>query len=115
MQIECFERGLKGSEQADGEADAARGLEDVDAAANAGNGSGQIGGAAFEKLRPVVAKEFAREAGRELRRDGLARGAQGAANPQRRRKAGFEMEVAGALLARGGDEGFEGHWLRLIQ
>src|SRR5262249_40521485 len=109
MEIERFNGGLKGRKQADGEADAARALQNVDATANAGNGAGKVRGTAFEKLRPLLAENFVREAGENLRCDGFAGGVQGAANAERGGEAGFEVQIAGTLLFGAGNQGFEGH------
>src|SRR5215469_7036053 len=103
MQVQCFNGGLKGREQANGKTNAARGLENVDPAADAGNGLGKVRRASLQKLLPLLAEDFAREARQSLRCNGLAGGAQGAADPQCGRETGFEVQVARALLPCGGN------------
>ena len=105
MQVELFDGGLERRQKPDGESDAARGLQDIDAAAHALEGSGQIGGAALEKMRPLgIADDFPREVEQALGRDGFADHAQLAADAHRGRQAALEVQVAGVLLPGGCDQ-----------
>ena len=62
MQVERFNGGLEGREQADGETDAARRLENIDPATDAGNGLGQVRRTSLQKLRPMIAQNLASKA-----------------------------------------------------
>ncbi len=105
MQIELFDGGLKGSQQPDGKADAPRCLQDVDAATDAANGPGQVSRTPFQKTRPVffaehLAGDFQETIGRKRLPDGTER----AADPQRGRQTRFQVEIAGAVACRQGNQ-----------
>ena len=111
MQVELLDGGLKRGEQPDGEADAARGLQDVDAAAHAVNGLGKIERAPLQKVRPLFVADdgCARISRSKLGRDRFASGAQGAANAQRGRQTGFQMQITGAILLGQANQRFQIH------
>src|SRR5207248_10817369 len=110
MEVELFDGGLEGREQANGEANPARGVQDVDAAAHALNRFGQIARAALDETRPLVGRdERARHFQNGLGGNRLAYNAQSAANAHGRREAWFEMQVAGALFLGAGDQRCEIH------
>ena len=68
MQIELFDRGLKRAQQPDGQSDAARGLQNVDAAAHAANGPRHVKRAPLHKRRPLLlAQQPARQIPRAVR------------------------------------------------
>ncbi len=107
MQIKFLDGGLEGAQQADGKADTARGLEDVDAAAHATDGPGKVERAALKEVRPFFLTDD--PAGHFEQRLGGQRfpaGAQRAADAQRRREPGFQVQVAGAVAVRRRDQGF---------
>ena len=92
MEVEFFDSSGERSEQANGKADAASGLENVEAATDAGNAFGEIGGAAFEEMLPLIAAEDATGGiEQRLRRDRFADSAEGAANAHGGGQSGFEV------------------------
>jgi len=99
MKVEFLDSGLERGKEPNGKADAASGLKDVQAAADPSDVFGEIGGAAFEKMLPlIVAKDAAGGVKEILRSDRIANGAQGATDAHRGRKRGFEVKIAGAFL-----------------
>src|SRR5437867_4212195 len=112
MQVQLFNRRLKGGEQTDRETDAPRRLQDIDPATHPLNGPGKVRRAAFQKTGPLgLAHDFPRPLEQDLCRDGFADRSQRAANAHRRSQSGLQMEVAGALLSRCADERFQVHGL----
>ena len=101
VEIQLLDGGLEGSEEPNGETDATGGLEDINAAAGAMNGLGEIKGAAFEELRPLIlAQNLASPVEQQFARHGFAGGAQGTPNSQGWREPGFQVQIAGAVAQR---------------
>src|SRR5687767_2801792 len=105
MEVEFFDSDLIGGEKANREADAARRVKDVNAAADAFDDAGKIEGAAFDKLRPGICfDDFVSHRLERVGGERFAGGAQIGGDAESGGKAGFEMNVAGAVFAGGSDE-----------
>jgi len=79
-------------------------LENIDAATDALEGFGQIGRLSLQECGPMgLADHFLGEGQECVGRHGFSDGLQRAADAQRGRQAGFEVEVAGALVPGRGD------------
>lgn len=116
MKIEAFDGGLKIGEKPNGEADATRGLENVDAAADAFNGFGDVMGAAFGKGAPIVVADNIAGGGREfVVRDRFAGDAKVVGNADGGGEAGFQVNITGATVACRTDQRIENHRLVLKQ
>lgn len=116
MEVEFLDGDLIRGEKTNREAGAAGGVEDVDAAADAFDDAGEIERAAFEELRPGVAvDDFVSHRLEGVCGQRFASGAEVGGDAEGGGKAGFEMDVAGAMFARRSDKVVEcGHrWAEL--
>jgi len=105
VQVQPLNRRLEGGQEADGETDAAGGLQNINPAAQSLDCAGEIKGTALKKFRPMPgAYRLTRPFQKKLRRDRFGHGPQTAPHPQNRIQTGFQMQVTGPLLLGHGDE-----------
>ncbi len=116
MQIEPVNGRLKTRKQTDGKADAARGVQDVEAATHAADGTREIRRALHQEVLPrVAAQGGACQFEQRLAGEWFTDDSQCASDADGCGQAGFEMQVARALPMRGDDQGFERHGLITFQ
>jgi hypothetical protein len=105
VQIQSLNGGLKAREQANRQADAARGLENIDAEADTFDGARQIERTALLKFGPeFVADQFHRDRGEVIARDRFTGGLKMRRDAKGGRKTGLEMNITGVAVTGGGDK-----------
>ena|SRR5947207_2478612 len=104
MEIELIDGGLEGGQEANGEANAARGVQDIYPAADALDCPREVKRAALNKMGPLlIANEVTSDFQKGLGGNWLAQHPEGAAHAQSGGQPRFEVQVAGALVIRAGN------------
>src|SRR5581483_10369189 len=110
MKIEFLDRCLKSRQQTNGKSNPARGLKNIDPAANAVNCPGEIVGSSLQKHRPLgISDQLPRDRGQLWPRDRLAESSQCPTHAQCRGQSRLQMQIAGSLVSGYGNKWIETH------